>query len=270
MKKQSMFKLILRDISYSLSYGKFKLIIFLSIIAVLTIIISVRLKTFGSDNVGIFYFLMKDNGYVLQLSDYKPPIYWFFIQFFVLFLISDYFSQDISNNRTYLLLRIHSKGKYIFSKFCWIVTQTTFIYVMIFLIIYFFSSLVTGSFSIGGSEYFNRFIASSMEILVSPGQLIFRIFLGFFLTTIVLSVMYLLFVQFIPPIVTFLGVILLSGISTISDIIWLPAIHSMIMKQAIFDGEHHLTLMFSIIYSVVLFIFLAIITFIVFRKKDML
>ncbi|MDC3414316.1 hypothetical protein NC797_14890 [Aquibacillus sp. 3ASR75-11] len=270
MMKYSIYKLFSRDMAYSISNGKYKYVFLFSIVAILSLMTSIQLDSYGSNSVGIFYSLLKDNGYIYQLSDYQVPFNWVFIQFLVLFLIGDFLFQDLDNNRTYLLLRCRSRGRYIFSKMCWIVVQNIVLYIVIFAVIYIVSSMTIGDFSVGSSPYFENAIASQMDIQITPVQFIARILLGYIMTSIVLSSILLLGIQFISPVITYFGVIILSGVSTFSDLKWLPAIHSMILKQAIFDYEHYLTLRFSIMYSVVLYFLVSIVTFIVSRKKDIL
>lgn len=270
MTNRSFYRLFFRHVIYSFSYGKYKYTAFFIIMAFLALMTSLQLKAFGSNSVGTFFLLLQDKGYFVQLSDYEVPFYWDFIQFFVLFLIGDFLFQDLENNRAYLLMRCRSRLRYILSNICWIVSQTIFIYIGLFAVIYVVSSLVLGNFSIGESPYFQHNIASFMEIKVTPGGLVLRILVGFILTSTVLSSIQLLCIQFVPPVMAFFGVIILSSISTFSDIQWLPAIHSMILKQNIFNLEHHLTLRFSIIYCVVLYAVVTILTIFIFKKKDIL
>ncbi|PLR78600.1 hypothetical protein CU633_05065 [Bacillus sp. V3-13] len=270
MTNHPIYKLFSRDMAYSLSYGKYKYLIFYCIIAALSLMTSLQLKSFDSNSVGTFYLLLKDNGYIKLLSEYEVPVNWTFIQFFVLFLIGDFLFQDIGKNRSYLLLRCRSKGQYILAKMGWIVAQSMILYIGVFVVIYFVSSLVLCDFSIGASPFFTDMIAPLMEIRITPGDLILRIILGYFMTTLVLSSIQLLCIQFISPAIAYFGVIILGGISTFSDLKWLPAIHSMILKQTIFDIEHQLTLRFSILYSLVLYVLISIITFFVFKEKDIL
>ena len=266
----SFFKLLYRHILYSFSYGKYKYSIFFGFMALLALMKSLQLTHVESNSVGTFYWLFKDNGYISRLADYQVPFYWVFIQFFVLFLISDFLFQDLENNRSYLLMRCRSKVQYILSNICWIVVQTLFIFIGLFAVIYIVSSLTLGDFSLGESVYFQQNIASLMEMKESPGSLVLHMFTGFFLTTIVLSSIQLLCMQFFSPIISFFGVIILSSLSTFSDIKWLPAIHSMILKQNIFNIEHHLTLSYSIMYCIGLYAIVTILTILVFRKKDIL
>lgn len=263
-------KLFFRHVSYSLSYGKYKLFIFYSIAAFLALATSIQIKTIGSNSIGAFFLLLKDNGYLYRLSDYQVPFSWDFIQFFTLFLIGDFLFHDLDSNRRYLLLRCRSKMNYILSKIIWVAVQNMFIYIGLFAVIYVISSLVLGNFSMGDSPFFNNTISSMMEIKEAPGQLLLRIFIGFEVTSLVLSSLQLLFLQFASPIVTFLSVIILSSLSTFSDSKWLPAIHSMILRQNIFDLKHHLTLGFSVAYCAIVYILVTLFTIFLFQKKDIL
>ncbi|TCP29949.1 hypothetical protein EV207_10743 [Scopulibacillus darangshiensis] len=268
MKKRPMLKLFFHDFTYGFSYGKHKYIVFYSMIGLLSLMISFQLKPLGSNSIATFFLLLKDNGYIKQLSDYQVPFYWDFIQFSVLFLIGDFLFQDIENKRIYLLLRSRSKSHYILSKIFWVVVQNILIYIGLFTTIYIISSLALGDFSLGKSPYFKQNIVPLMVTKVTPGQLLLNILLGFIITSVLLSSILLLFIQFSPPIMIFFGVIVISSISTFSSIKWLPAIHSMILKRDIFNMEHHLTLGFSIIYCLVLYAFVTTFTFFVFKKID--
>lgn len=270
MIKWPLSKLFFRDISYSFSYGKYKYASFYSLIALLALMISLQIKPLGSNSIGTFFLLLQDKGYIRVLADYQVPLNWDFIQFFSLFLIGDFLFQDQENNRTYLLLRCRSKCHFILSRIFWIVVQNVFLYLGIIVVIYVVSSLTLGDFSIGESAYFNHNIASLMAIKVSPEQLLLRILLGFIMTSIVLSSIQLLCIQFISPTITFFGVVVISSISTFYGNKWLPAIHSMILKQDIFNLEHHLTLNFSITYCAVLYVIVTVLTIFVFKNKDIL
>lgn len=270
MTNRSVFKLFSRDIIYSFSYGKYKFIVFYSFIAFLSLMNSLQIKSSESNSVGTIFSLLKDKGYIYRLSDYQVPFNWDFILFFVLFLIGDFLFQDLENNRTYLLLRCRSKITYMLSKVYWVVVQNLLIFIGVFAVIYIVSSLVLGDFSIGQSAYFNNNIASLMEIKVTPQQLLLRILLGYIMTSILLSSLQLLCIQFITPIMTYFGVIIICTISTFSDIKWLPAIHSMILKSEIFNLEHHLTLGFSMAYCAVLYVLITFMTLFFFKKMDIL
>jgi hypothetical protein len=231
---------------------------------------SLELKSLSSNSVDTFYSLLKDEGYLYRLSDYQVPFHWDFIQFFVLFLIGDFLFQDIENNRTYLLVRCRSKLNYVLSKMGWIVFQNLFIYITLFVVIYVISSFILKNFTIGDSGYFHKHIESLMEIKTTSQNLVVRILAGYILTSILLSSMLLLSIQFLSPIMTFFGVIIICVISTFSDSKWLPAIHSMILKQSIFNLEHQLTLSFSMIYCGILYLITTLVTLYVFQKKDIL
>jgi hypothetical protein len=270
MTKPVILRLIIRDMLYSWSYGKLKYIIFFCILSFLSLATSLQLKPFGTNSSGVFYFLLKDNGYIRVISDYEVPVYWVFIQFYIQFLIGDFLFDDQKKNRNYLLLRSHAKGSYILAKMGWVLAQNILIYLGIYFVIYISSGLVLNDFSIGSSPFFSNHIDPTLQYPITPGQLTFRILAGYFLTSLVLSSIQLLCIQFISPFITYFGVIILSGISTFSDIKWLPAIHSMILKQAVFDSDHNLTFHFSIVYSVVLYILVSLAAYSVFRKKDIL
>lgn len=270
MRKRSITKLFCRDMIYSFAYGKYKYLAFFGIIAFLALVTSLQLKPSEGNSVDIFFLLLQDNGYISEHASYRIPLYWDFVQFIILFLIADFLFHDQESNEAYLLFRCRSRLHYISTKICWIVVQNIFICSGLFVVIYAVSSLVYGDFSIKASPYFRENIESMMAINVTPEQLLLRILLGYIMTSIVLSTILLLCIQLISPIVSFLGVVILCTISTFSGIKWLPAIHSMILKTNIFDMEHHLTLPFSITYSVVVFSVTALLTIVFFKKKDIL
>ncbi|MBP3040957.1 hypothetical protein J9303_15825 [Bacillaceae bacterium Marseille-Q3522] len=226
--------------------------------------ISIQQKSYDGNNVTVLFRLLKDEGYFYLLTDYKIPINWIFIQLTVLFLIGDFFFQDLGKNRTYLLLRSRLKGRYILSKIVWMIVQSFVFFAGIFIVIYIVSSLVFGDFSLTETSYLKQIIGT----ILSPEEFILRILLGYFVTTIALSAVLLLCMQFIPPVVAYFAVIAVSCISTFADMKWLPAIHSMILKQAIFAPEHQLTLRYSLTYSILLFAFASLATYFVFKKKD--
>ncbi|MFC0190068.1 hypothetical protein ACFFJY_17365 [Fictibacillus aquaticus] len=270
MSRTTLYKLFLRDLNYSFSYGKYKYLAFYTIIAFLALMKSLQLRELESNSVGTFFALLKDEGYFYRISDYQVPFYWDFVQFLLLFLIGDFLFQDMENNRTYLLMRCRSKLHYLVSKMCWIVAQNILMILGLFLTIYMVSSVVFADFTIGASPYFERVIETQMEIKISSVELVIRIFLGYMITGILLSVMMLMGTQFVSPVITFFGIIVVCVISTFSDLKWLPAIHSMILKQQIFNMEHQLSLSFSIIYCLSLFSVVAVIALFIFQKKDIL
>ncbi|MCM3738576.1 hypothetical protein M3215_23075 [Bacillus cytotoxicus] len=270
MTKTSLHTLLLRNVRYSISYGKYKYIAFFSFIAFLAIVMSVQMKVTGSNSVEIFYLLLKDKGYFLHISEYDPPLFWEFIQFFVLFLIGDFLFHDFKHNRSYLLLRCRSRLQYVLSYIGWIFVQNIVIYLGVFFVIYVCASCMMGNFSLEASPYFKQVIQSELVISVTPSELVCRILFGYIMAGIVLSSIQLLFMQLLSAPIVFFGTIIVSGMSTLSDNQWLPAIHSMILKQSIFDTEHHLTLQVSIVHSFVLYSVITMCILFIFRKKDML
>lgn len=270
MRNRTILKLFNRDFTYALSYGKYKYIVFYSLLAFLALMISLQIKSYGSNSMGIFFLLLKDKGYIQNLSDYQIPFYWDFTQFFVLFLIGDYLFQDHESNRVYVLIRCHSKMKYLFSKIYWIIVQNLLIFLGVFIVVYIISSLTLNDFSIGSSPYFLNHIEVQMANKVTPVHLLIRLFVGFVMTSIVLSCLLLLCIQFTTPIVSFLSVIILCSVSTFSGIKWLPAIHSMILRSNVFNHAHHLTFGFSISYCIGLYIIITLLTLFVFKNIDFL
>ncbi|MFC4619989.1 hypothetical protein ACFO4N_14845 [Camelliibacillus cellulosilyticus] len=263
-----MVKLFIHDFTYSLSYGKYKYLAFFGIVALLVVAKSLEAKPVSSNSVVVFFNLMQDNGYIKSLAEYQVPIYWIFVQCFTLFLISDFLNHDMERNRVYLVLRVRPKISYILSKVIWIVAQNILLFVGIFVVIYMISSFVLGNFSLGSTPYYKEVIAPQFTVGTSPTMLILRLFVGFIITSIALSGLLLLGIQWIPAIAAFLGIIIVSAISTFSGLKWLPAIHSMILRQEIFNLTHHLTLRFSLMYSVVLFVVCVILTTFIFKRKD--
>lgn len=270
MKNRPLYTLFKRDMIYSLAYGKYKYIAFYAIVICLVIAKSLALKPDGGNSIDVFYTLLHDNGPMEQLRDYEVPLYWNFFQFFTLFLIGDFLNQELTANRTYILVRSRGKVNYILSKIMWIVTQIVFIYTTLFVIIYLVSSLVQGDFSVGESSYFKQFIASSTDMNMTPEHFLWQLMTGFIMTSIVLSCILFLGMQFFSPVVAFLGVVIISSLSTFSNIKWLPAVHSMILKRDIFNPASDLSLPFSAGYSAILFTIIAVSIILIFRKKDML
>lgn len=264
------FKLFLRDLTYSHSYGKYKYFIFYCIVIILTVAETLPLKELDGNSVDVFFLLLKDVGYFIQSSGYEIPVNWIFIQFFILFLITDFLVHDAETNSSYLILRIKRREQYILSKLIWIVIQNILVYFGLFIVIYVISSLLLGDFSLEASSYFQDTIQSQAAISINPIQLILHLFFGYVLTSIVLSGIFLLCTQFFASTVSFCFVLILGSLSIFIDWKWLPAIHSMILKSNLFDLEHHLSLTFSFVYSVFVYILSAFFTFIVYRKTDIL
>jgi hypothetical protein len=270
MKKNYLKALFLRDITYSFSYSKYKYIIFYSLILVLSVAESLPLKSFGSNSVGTFYFLLKDEGYFFHISDYIIPTNWLFVQFVTLFLISDYLVHDMETNQHYILLRIQNKAYFILSKQMWIILQTILIFLGVFIVIYLVSSLVLGDFSLGLTSFYQDTILAQMNHPLTPISLILQLFIRYVITSIVLTSILLLCSQLVAPIISFFSVIFLGALSTFLDWKWLPAIHSMILKSEVFDGEHHLSLPFSLTYLLIIYLFVSILTYFVYKKKNII
>lgn len=109
----------------------------------------------------------------IQSSGYEIPVNWIFIQFFILFLITDFLVHDAETNSSYLILRIKRREQYILSKLIWIVIQNILVYFGLFIVIYVISSLLLGDFSLEASSYFQDTIQSQAAISINPIQLIF-------------------------------------------------------------------------------------------------
>lgn len=265
-----MSRLFFRDVIYSVSYGKIKYLAFFAIAACLTIMKSVEIKPFSANSVDVMFLMLQDNGTIRRAADYQVPFYWEFIQFFPLILIGDFLHQDESSNRTYLLLRCRSKIRYMTAKIGWMTWQSGWLFILLFFLIYVLSSLILGDFSLGSSSYFHQQIMPMMEAKASPASLFVHLFIGFVVTTMVLSALQLLCIQFISPIATLFIMICLCSLSTFSSSKWLPAIHSMILKRNFFDTAHHFTLGFSVAYSLLVYVLACVFAIYAFVKKDIL
>ncbi|MFD2752174.1 hypothetical protein ACFSUM_17435 [Virgibacillus siamensis] len=262
------FKLLFRDLINSWQYGKFKYIVFFIMIIFLSVMKSLQIKQFDASSVGTFFLLLQDNGYIKHITDYQIPFYWNFIQFFILFLIGDYLFYDSQKNKTYALIRSGSRTAFISAKIGWIIIQNTIIVVCLFLVIYISSGIIFGDFSIDRSDYFLNRIQPFMNISTSPEKLLVQLLVGFILSSVVLSGIILLGMQFFEKISVFFSVIILCSISTFYGGKWLPAVHSMIMKHHIFSQDYSLTFLFSIIYCICFYIILGIAVVLAFRRKD--
>ncbi|WP_077324727.1 hypothetical protein [Virgibacillus siamensis] len=268
MNAKGFYKLFIRDLINSWQYGKIKYLVFFTIIIFLSTMKSLQIKQFDANSVGTFFLLLQDNGKIKHITDYQIPFYWNFIQFFILFLIGDYLFNDFQRNKTYALIRSGSRTAYISAKICWIFIQNIITVALLFLAIYVSSGVVLNDFSIGISDYFLTAIEPAMNMETSPEQLLFQMLVGFVLTSVVLSGIILLGMQFFEKITVFFSVILLCSISTFYGSKWLPAVHSMILKHHIFSQNLSLTFSFSIIYCIFLYAILSIAIVMVFRKKD--
>ncbi|TGA96892.1 hypothetical protein E4665_13600 [Sporolactobacillus shoreae] len=266
----SFFRLFWRDVTYSFSYGKYKYLIFLAYMAALAYAISLRNQSIGTNGLDTFFLLMRDNGYIKTLTDYVIPYYWDFTQFFALFLTADYLIHDFRQNQLYVLLRCQSKRQYIMSKIVWLIIQNLALYLCLFAAVYLASGSVTHDFSLNASSYFHQFIEPMMQSKVSSGLLVTRLLIGFIATSTVLSSLLLLLIHWLQPIIAFFCVVVLCTLSTFLDSKWLPAIHSMILKQDIFDLEHHLTLGFSLAYSACLFLAVSTVTLYICKQRELL
>jgi len=262
------YRLFLRDWKYSLLYGKWKYGAWFLFFAFLTLMMSVRLNQYGVNSADIIFMLLKDEGYFQFLSEYEVPIYWVFTQFFIIFLIGDFLSEDFQKNRIYLLLRSRSKSSYFLSKIGWLIMQNIGFIIGLFLSIYLVSSITLRTFSLETSLYFQDTVVPLMDIPVSASEVVTRIIVGYLVTSLALSGLLFLTMQLLSPALAFLGIIILSGVSTILDSKWLPGIHSMILKQSIFANNYQLSMTFSLVYSFVVFLVSSIIAYLVFNKKN--
>jgi hypothetical protein len=268
--KSKFFPLLKRDIKLSFFYSKYKYLVFFTFLSILTVSKSLSVKNLGGGNVDVFFLLLKDEGYFLNLSDISIPVNWIFIQYATLFLISDYYVNDFKNNSIYILVRTQNKSAFFLSKVVWLIWQILIVFISISLIVYLVSSAILGSFSIKFTPLYKVMITTQLDIKVTPLILVLHILIGFILTTLILSIFQLLCMQFLTPIISYFCVISISSISIIADSKWLPAIHSMILKQEIFDVDHALSFQFSITYCVIIFILLAFISTYIYQRKDIL
>ncbi|SDL90219.1 hypothetical protein [Sediminibacillus halophilus] len=272
MRKRLVFtRLLYRDIAYSFSYSKIKYGIFFILTALLAAGKALQLQGIDSaGSVDVLYFMLKDEGYFLNLDNYQVPVDWIFFQTVALFLLSDYYVHDLGRNALYVTIRSSSKTTFLLAKLFWLILQTTGLFVGLFLVVFCVTGLVLGHFSLEVTPFYQHHIMPMLQLDRSPLQLMAQLLIGYIVTTLVLSMIQLLLVQFLDPVVLFLIVVLLLGISTIGDSRWLPAIHSMILRQEIFDLEHALSWQFSYLYSAALFIVLSIAALLVYRRKDIL
>lgn len=224
---------------------KKKLIVFLSIILIITIGSINSVKQFDGNLSDLFFMVFKD--VVFNKKELYIPVNWFLINIFIMFILGDFIHDNLRKDSTYLLLRIQKKTIFWLSKCAWVILNIIFIYTILIAFVFLLGGLFLG-FEFGGSTIINNQIISEVQhinILVS------MIFL-YILTSITLVLIQCTLSIIMNSKYSFTIVAIILSLSIVSTFKLLIGTHSMILRHDYFNSELGISVQFSILYTLLI------------------
>lgn len=261
------FRLLINDIRNNFHRNKWKYILLSLLLCYLSIMNSIQFEEPFS-TIELFYLNFKDVGFINNYELSSVPTIWMIINVFVIFICGDALYYDNKLN-VYLLLRVQKIHLYWFSKALFIILNILSTYLVLFFVTY-ITSLVFNLDSLHWNASAAKNISDLCCIHITEGKFLIIIFTLYTLTSISLTLIHIFLSFNLNSNYSFLIICIVICLSIFINHPLLPAIHSMLLKHTIFDPSHHLTLIYSICYNILLSIFLFIATYFSLLKKDLI
>lgn len=259
-------KLLLRDIKYGFYENRYKYLVFILMILVLSIISAASYRgTIRGNFADIIMNILPGERNV----EIHIPILWILINSYVLFIIGSYAYDDYKENSLYIIYRTNGKMEFWISKFLWTILNVLLCYIILFGII-----MAVGYIILGGgfsySAYSELTTLPSMLRVATIGELVFTISTSFLALWLSLSLLQLSLSIIMKPInaYIFIMVFLMIGIFIPSPIF--PAQYCMILRNEIFDNLYNITLLKTVIYNCIIAMVAILIGIFAINKKELL
>lgn len=267
-------KLIKRDLIFGFENNKYKFIFTILVFMIIIWINAINLKykafelSILSKNVSfidLFFMVFKSGSYDTS----SIPVNWILINIFLTYLIGSYCYDDLSEDSSHMITRMKSRIDIWISKVIWMMITTLSFYLIILLIIAFFSiSMFDLSFEWSNFSKFQ--ILSIMHKNYSGIQFISITMCIYFLTSITMSILQMLISFVIKPKFIYIVNIFILMISLHSNKFIVPMQASLILRQNIFEIGSQFSPINSIIYNLFVFILIFILGLKYFKYMDIL
>lgn len=192
-------------------------------------------------------------------AKFDLPLLWLFINSYIIYAVGDYFYEDIKVNEKYVLIRSKNMGQIYIAKIVWSILMI-FIYYGVLILI---TSVVGSIFSREATRYIDK-----EYLKVDTLILIKNVFIMYTLTSISLVVIFITLTLCLKPTYSFIVDIVICLLSVFSSSNLFLGQHSLLLRHVPFNTFHNLTLNYSIIYNLVLFIIVITIGYTLSSKKD--
>ncbi|CEK36219.1 hypothetical protein UMC2_30891 [[Clostridium] sordellii] len=267
--------LIKRDLIFGFTNNKLQFIFIFLVFMLVTWLYSLNIKTSiiglglspkDVNFIDIFYTVFKGIDYQMPPN---LPVFWILINIYITYLIGSYCYDDLSEDSSHIVVRMKSR-KYIWiSKVIWMITTVIAFYLIILLILAFFS-IIMFNISFEWSEYSKTYMMHKVQNNYSGIQFIsFTIFI-YILTSITMSIIQMLISFMIKPMYIYITNISIIAIGIYSKEFIIPIQGSLILRQNIFDTSYPINPLNSTVYNLVVFVLIFIIGFKYIKKFDML
>lgn len=268
--KGIIFNILKRDLLYSISEGYGKYLVLIIYITFISITNCLLIRNNNGNIVDLFFYNFRDNGYLTHLNNtINIPWNWLMINALVVFIINDFTYQNLKSRSIYILTRTKRYREFWVSQLCWLFVNILILYILLFVITY-----TIGFIFLNGTMEWSSFgenpIANLLERDISPKMFIFTMFNLYLWSSITLGLIQTNLNMLIKPNYSILIVIVLMSSSIYLDDIFLPGIHSMILKHDFFNNLYNLTIMKSMLYNVFAITILSLSGYFLIKRKEIL
>lgn len=261
--KSKIRKLIKRDLIFGFENNRYKFIFTILVFVVVIWINAINLKrqvfelsllSKDASFIDLFFMMFKGINY-----DISPiPINWILINIFTTYLIGSYCYDDLSKESSHMIVRMKNRTDIWVSKVIWMISTVLSFYLIILLIIAFFSTIMF-DLSFEWSDFSKIYILNTMHKSYSGVQFIFFTLCIYFLTSTTVTILQMLLSFIVKPKFIYIVNIFMLMISIYSNKFIVPIQASLILRQNIFDIGSPISPASSIIYNLFAFIVIFVI-----------
>lgn len=270
-------KLIKRDLIFGFSNNKYK---FIGMFFTFTIIIwinAVNLKQqiivsgLSYKDIGfidLFFIMFKGSDYIMY-NQFYLPINWILIYIYITYLIGSYCYDDLSEESSHVLVRMKNRRAIWLSKVIWMISTVFVFYLIIFLLISFFS-IAMFDMSFKWSEFSSIGVLHQLQDEYSSIQFMLLIICIYILTSMTISILQMLISFIIKPTYIYIVNIFILMICVYLKKFLVPIQASLILRQNLFDNTYSMDPISSIVYNLFVFIIIFIVGLRYIKKFDLL
>ena len=275
--KNKTIKVIKRDLKFGFSNNKYR---FLGMFFVFTIIIWINAVNIKQQVIGIgmsskdigfidlFFATFKGSEYI-SYDQFYLPINWILIYIYITYLIGSYCYDDLSEESSHAIVRMKNRKDMWISKVIWM-TSTIFVFYLIILLIISFFSISMFEMSFKWSKFSSIGTLGQLQRNYSVIQFLLFTMCVYILTSMTIAIFQMLISFIIKPTYIYLVNIFILMICIYLKKFLVPIQGSLMLRQNLFDATYPINPKNSIIYNLVVFILIFIAGIRYVKKIDML
>ncbi|MEG1411493.1 MAG: hypothetical protein RSD36_16765 [Terrisporobacter sp.] len=272
--KYKFLSLVKRDLIFGFKNNRNKLMSIFVLLIILTYfnVLSIDGQAFelglDSENINfidLFFYIFKGIDYSIA----PLPINWILINIYITYLIGSYCYDDLSEESFHMIVRMKNRKDIWASKVIWMVATILVFYLMLFLVISIFSTIMLNN-SLEWSEFSKRSILNIIIKDYSSLKFILFTILIYILSSMTLSIFQMLISFIVKPTYIYIANICILAISLFLNKFLIPIQGSLILRQNIFDATYEIDPLNSIIYNLMVFIIIFVMGIYYIRKMDIL